>query len=194
MYDAMQNAASLIAVRKGIVCTGAYGGSGMEAPIKGALQGGGEIRAHGMWDLKQNQFASDFPGSCMDWSHSRVVFPGSLNPLAVSQEEAFGLRFSNLMMADAFIMGADGGVGTLLEFCGIVNLQSKLWGKKEEPIRKPFAILNPPATANPAFSLEYEQFRSILFKLYVPEEVQRLIKVCAQPDEAANWIFTHIGM
>ena len=133
MYEAMQEVGRLIARAGCTVATGAYGGAGMEAPVRGARECGGRIVGYTMLHKPSNKTFDDY-GEVADCAHQHHLgFSGPAIP-----EIQYGIRLGSLLSADGFIVGAGGGPGTAVELLAFINLAAKFW---EQP--KKLAILHP---------------------------------------------------
>ncbi|MBU0707253.1 LOG family protein [Patescibacteria group bacterium] len=125
-YDQMKKLGSIVNARGGIPVTGGFGGSGMEAPARGAHENGGQtIIGHVLRDtgLKANQYLTEVV------DHS-VGPEGS--PLPV--ETAFCLRLAGLTASQGFVFGAGAGIGTFVELMTIFNHNLKLWKSQPRPV------------------------------------------------------------
>lgn len=126
MYRKMEQVGILLAQNDCAVVTGGFGGSGMEAPAKGAKSVNGETWGYTLLGKPANPFID----KVVDCS----TFYPKFDVRAYSTEEQYGLRLGNLLYADGFIVTDDDPTpGTLVEFCAILNLQKKFW-KKQKPI------------------------------------------------------------
>jgi predicted Rossmann-fold nucleotide-binding protein len=126
MYRKMEEVGKLLAEHNCVVITGGFGGSGMEAPAKGAKSVGGETWGFTMLGKPANLYID------LVFDSSKINIEGR----NCSIEEQYGLRLASLLNADGFIIEDTGGVGTLTELCAIINLEEKIWKNK-----KPIAIL-----------------------------------------------------
>lgn len=127
MYNAMIEVGKLLTQNEVTVMTGGHGGSGMEAPACGARSLGGDVILIPLSGFDRNPFGTDI----ID-----VVDQG-----ADTIEKEFGMRLGYLLEADGFIIGADGGPGTVLELLALINLSIKVWGgEKRVAILKPEGV------------------------------------------------------
>lgn len=157
MYQAMFACATMVSERGSKVATGGFGGSGMEAPLRGAHGGIG----YTFDDRPVNQYATE------------VVNCGNSE---VPTEVGYGMRLGYLMTADAFVIGCDGGLGTITELAAIANFQQKMWKEQEKAI----VLLCPLVASNVKNFLDY----CIAQKLIQPG----LVKIVETPTEAAKII------
>jgi len=122
MYDKMVEVGRLLAERGCIVVNGGFGGTGMEAPSKGAKEAGGEVIGYTLAGKPGNQFLTH-QIDCSQWDKEiNLGFSG------------YGIRLCALLDADAFIIAAGGGIGTLTELMAIVLFQQKIWKKKKKVV------------------------------------------------------------
>lgn len=160
MYDAMQEVGQTLA-RVGVtVITGGFGGSGMEAPAKGSQLAGGKSIGYTLMGLPANPHLSEVVDCSKESSCPEIQF---------------GIRLGHLLSADAFIVGAAGGAGTLVELMAIINLNAKFWKEKKKVV-----ILKPNFLQCPGWD------ESMLKQLkdwgVMPDSVQ--VIVCVTPDDA----------
>lgn len=123
LYDEMMRVGQLLAESGVVVITGGFGGAGMEAPAKGAQSVGGKTIGYTFMGLPTNPYFSevvdcDKEGSC--------------------PEVQFGTRLGHLLSADGFVVGVNGGPGTMVELMAIINLNAKFW-----KVQKKVVILRP---------------------------------------------------
>lgn len=174
MYELMLSAGRILA-RLGItVVTGAYGGSGMEAPARGALEGGGNPVGFGLLGIRQNPFIRIF----QDCGYTRTVDE------VICLEEQYGRRLARLLERDAFIVGADGGVGTVAELAALVNLNLKLWPRFGRKCQKRVAILT---TEGVECSL-LKHFNLMATHPTMAEVIGELFRVVDAPQLAVDWV------
>lgn len=128
VYRQMEIVGKLLAEHDCIVITGGFGGSGMEAPLKGAKSANGQTIGYTMLGKTANAFADTIIDCGQQYSNRSGT--------ALTTEEQYGLRLANLMKADAFVVSDAGGIGTVVELCAIINFALKIWQQK-----KPIAIL-----------------------------------------------------
>lgn len=142
MYDAMQEVGQTLARVGATVITGGFGGSGMEAPAKGASLAGGKSIGYTLMGLPANPHLSELVDCRKEFL--RVKFNSCQDETSYpepSPEIQFGIRLGHLLSADAFIVGAAGGAGTLVELMAIINLNAKFWKeKKVVVILKPHSL------------------------------------------------------
>lgn len=173
-YDAMVKVGRLLAVKECQVVTGGFGGTGMEAPAKGATEVGGEAIGYTMLDKPGNPYLS----TVVDCSK----FAGN-DDYPLSPEWQYGLRLGHLLEADGFIIAAGGGPGSMVELMAIINFNAKgLW--KGKPKR--CAILNP--FTSPVRGWDNEMLKYFSSIGTVPPETRLLIHVVASPVEAVEWV------
>jgi len=124
MYRKMEEVGRLLAEHDCAVVTGGFGGSGMEAPAKGAKLAGGETWGFTMLARVANFFID------------KVYDVSKMCPRKDGKEwlleEQYGLRLGNLLTSDGFIIADnDQTIGTLVELCAVINLNEKFWEKKK---------------------------------------------------------------
>ncbi|OHA32151.1 MAG: hypothetical protein A2928_00465 [Candidatus Taylorbacteria bacterium RIFCSPLOWO2_01_FULL_45_15b] len=119
MYDAMEQVGVLLATEGATVITGGFGGSGMEAPAKGAQRMGGKTVGYTLIGLPANPYFSEVVDCAKNGD---------------SPEIQFGTRLGHLLSANGFIVGAAGGAGTLVELMAIINLNAKFWKEKKKVV------------------------------------------------------------
>jgi uncharacterized protein (TIGR00725 family) len=167
MYDAMAEAGRLLAQAGHIVAGGGFSGAGMEAPCRGARQAGGETIGYtfGGWEANKYLMAE------IDCRYE-FIKPQSETPLAVQ----FGVRLGLLLEADAYIIGAGGSEGTMVELMAIIA--SHRFGKAKNT-----AILRPIEVSGwDEQMLDQLQAWGVL-----PATVRQGIKICSSPEEAVDW-------
>lgn len=119
MYDKMVEVGRLLAERGCLVINGGFGGIGMEAPSKGAKEADGQVIGYTLAGKPGNQYLTQ-QIDCSQWDKEiNLGFSG------------FGIRLCVLMDADAFIIAAGGGIGTLTELMAIILFQQKIWKRKK---------------------------------------------------------------
>jgi len=102
--------------------TGGCTGVGSEAPARGAREAGG--RAIGV----------TFLGMSGNPHLSSTIDCSTVGGISLSLEEQLGLHLGTLLTADAFIVAAGGGLGTLVELLAILKLHTKHWGGKSKKV------------------------------------------------------------
>ncbi|HEY4498436.1 MAG TPA: hypothetical protein VJH94_00050 [Candidatus Paceibacterota bacterium] len=174
MYDAMVEVGRLLVKRGYRVATGGFGGAGMEAPVRGAKEAGGETLGYTMLDKPGNSFLD------IDVPCSTLLIPGGGVVTLNSVEEQYGLRLGRLLEADGFIIAAYGGPGTFAELMAIINLNYKIW--KERPKR--FTILNP------AYGEGWDVHMCDWLNKWgvFPKEVAPLFIPSQTPRQAVEWV------
>lgn len=160
MYDAMQEVGQTLARTGATVITGGFGGSGMEAPAKGAQIAGGKSIGYTLMGLPANPHLSEV----VDCSRESNC-----------PEIQFGIRLGHLLSADAFIIGAAGGAGTLVELMAIINLNAKFWKEKKRVV-----ILKPHSLKCPGW--DDEMLQQLKNWGVLPDSVQVIVRVT--PDGA----------
>jgi predicted Rossmann-fold nucleotide-binding protein len=119
-YDRMQEAGRLLATQNILVITGGYGGSGMEAPARGARGIGGSSIGYTL--ACRNKMPNPFL--------STVFMCG--NGTDATQ---YATRLGHLLNADGFVVDTtDTTLGTLIEFLSVVNMNQKFWQQHPKPI------------------------------------------------------------
>lgn len=176
-YDAMVEVGRLLAERGLIVATGGFGGAGMEAPAKGATTAGGKAIGYTMYGMSGNPYLSETV-DCREQYTKSTVGPSRT---ATPSEVQFGVRLGNLLVADGFIIAAEGGPGTMVELMAIIVLNHKLW--KKEP--KHLAILKVKGVEGKGWG------SNMLDRLeewgVLPREVRESILIVETPEEAVAW-------
>lgn len=165
LYDAMMQVGKLLAESATVVITGGFGGVGMEAPAKGAQEAGGATVGYTFMGLPANPHFSEVVDCGADSS---------------SPEIQFGIRLGHLLSADGFVIGANGGTGTLMELLGIINMNAKFWPKPKKT-----AILT---TADSCWNSE--MLTQICRWCSVPEDGLCSIKFVAESHEAVEWVLS----
>lgn len=160
-YPGMQEVGRLLAERNCVVATGGFGGIGMEAPSRGARQAGGHVIGYTMRGMAVNEYVVE----TVDTDH------------ALSPEAQYAQRLGRLLEAQGFIIAAQGGPGTLVEFFSILNLNSKMW----EGRKKKLAILE-------RSDWIYTLLRCAPSLEVLPSALGELILVTTFPEEAVNWV------
>ncbi|HEY9584599.1 MAG TPA: hypothetical protein VJI33_03420 [Candidatus Paceibacterota bacterium] len=177
MYDLMYLAGRLCAKRDVTVVTGAYFGSGMAAPARGAKEVKGRTIGFGLLGITPNPHIESFH-DCGDGK--------PMDELSNCAEEQFGRRLARLLMRDAFIIGGDGGVGTVLELAGVVNLNAKIWPKFGQKETKRAAVLIP---ADLAFKTTFmAHFRLMESDSTTKSVVEATIRVVHTAEAAVDWV------
>ena len=181
IYQAMIQVGRLLA-QKGIeIVNGGHGGI-MEAVLKGAQEFDPESKRIGvpLMFFKPNRFVN-----CI-WRHGQSTSLLHFNNVETPIQCLF-FRLAALMSADAFVIAAKGGIGTLLELVALIELNTKIWGKewfKKSYPRKKIAILVPESVGS------WERDILNVFhkhKLLIPE-ARELIKIARTPEEAVEWV------
>lgn len=131
LYNKMVQVGRILAEREIAVVTGAYGGVGMEAPLRGASSAGGTTVGYhmGRHSCKDpNKFISDLQDASLNGTEETLP-PGSLAYSNAS--DTYVRRLGYLLHSDAFIIAAGFDLGTLVEISVLVNLNEKgLWTPK----------------------------------------------------------------
>lgn len=173
MYDEMTEVGRLLTRRKIMVVTGAYGGSGMEAPARGACEAEGTPVGYTLGGKRGNEFVrrtvdcNDVAQrSGADWPHAD-----------------FGLRLTGLMSADGFILDASGGIGTFLEFITFVLFATKFWQRDE--VTKRLAILDLTDTGH---AFDSGMLNALVTHGLVDKRVGELMAICRTPEEAVCFV------
>lgn len=175
MYELMRLAGRLCSQRDVTVVTGAYGGSGMEAPAFGAQEARGGTVGFGLLGLPPNRYIESF----QDCGDGKPV-----DELANCAEEQFGRRLARLLMRDAFIIGGDGGVGTVVELAAVVNLNAKIWPKFGEKRQKRAAIL----TVEGVSYNFLQHFRLMAEDPTTSKVIAELFRVVYTSEAAVDWV------
>lgn len=170
MYDAMVEVGRLLALRNALVMTGGFGGAGMEAPCRGAREAEGSSVGYTWLGRPGNSFLSD----AIDCS----VHQGITMPLEIQ----YGIRLGKLLMADGFIVAADGGSGTMVELMSVINLGAKLW----QPPKR-IAILKP---GIPAPGWDTIMFNQLSHWGTLPETIASYISFTSNPAKAVDWVLS----
>jgi len=170
MYDAMLEVGRLLATLGYRVATGGFGGSGMEAPARGARVVGGTAIGYTMLGKKPNAFIT------AEVDCSRIPY------LTIPPEMQYGIRLGRLLEADGFIIAANGGPGTMVELLAIINLNYKFPAWKANPKR--FTLLNP------SYGVGWDaKMGDQLSELGVfPREILPLYIISRTPQEAVDWV------
>lgn len=192
MYEAMKQVGRLLAGKGIVTATGAYGGSGMEAPIAGALEAGGEVVGYGFGvpDLEPNRFLKGGP-NFLNMAEFRLIRTSAPDDYIMPHaEQQFGLRLGALLEADGFIVDASGQIGTIAELAAIINFGMKLWPKTIGHT-KPVAILHPPSIplgiGNGLLAI------LAAFGVCPAREKMPFLAEFDTPEEAFNWVSIRIG-
>ena len=165
----------LLAQRGAIVLTGGFGGSGMEAPARGAKEAGGRAIGYTMLDKPGNEFLTD-EIDCSTQLVKRLTIP--LGSEELEPELQYGIRLGNLLIADGFILGADGGLGTMVELLAIMNLNSKFWATP-----KRLAVLKIPLCSNDKWNVG-----TIALRALVDQETPSPLSIVDKPKTAVDWV------
>jgi len=173
-YDAMQEVGRLLVEYGCMVATGGYGGTGMEAPARGANEAGGEAIGYTILGRKGNPFLT----GAVD---CRCLCNNTVDP---SREIQYGVRLGKLLAADGFIVAATGGPGTMVEMMAVINLNCKLW--QSSP--KHLAILNIGSGQGAGWDANMLNRLSVWGVL--PFEARAMILVAETPEEAVRWVMT----
>lgn len=175
LYDAMSEAGKLVVERNHVVMTGAYGGIGMEAPARGAHRVNNSQTVG--FTMGGDRLANEFIDQVIDCSYATLQ--GNRKP---TREETFGIRLGGLLAADAFIIGAQGGPGTMVEFFSIINFNSKAWkpGKR-------IAFLDP-ESSEPTESWAVPLIMLLAKFGLITSEVMDLVHVSMRPENAVDWV------
>lgn len=167
MYDEMAETGRLLAQAGHLVVGGGFSGAGMEAPCKGAKQAGGDTIGYTFGGWRANEFLT----TEIDCRYE-FVKPETETPLAVQ----FGIRLGLLLEADAYIIGAGGSEGTMVELMAIIA--SHRFGKAKNT-----AILRPIEVSGwDEQMLDQLQAWGVL-----PATVRQGIKICSTPEEVVDW-------
>lgn len=169
MYKKMERVGELLAKYGCVVVTGGFGGSGMEAPAKGARSIGGITQGF----IFNKKLANPYMLNEIDYSDAQLIIDKKIF-LHISVEKQYGLRLGSLMEADGFIIADnDPTPGTLVEFCAILNMQQKFWKKQ-----KPVAIL-----VSERGSLKIME---LIINKFFPNNT--FILPTSSPDQAVGWV------
>lgn len=170
MYNLMMETAKRLAMEGATIVTGAFGGSGMEAPAVGAKAVEGESIGYAMLGMPGNPYLSE-------WFDVNIFVSAN-----AGDELQFTTRLGKLLESDVFVLGADGGIGSLVEFSAWANLNSKIWKKAGTPKR--LAILWPDAKETSPFF--WPIFAAVKFAL--TEDVLALVHWCQSPQEVVDFL------
>lgn len=167
-YDAMMEVGRLLAQKNVLVLTGGFGGAGMEAPARGVKEAGGLSIGY-TWRGKQcNPYLSD------------VVDCSFVSGKELPAELQYGFRLGSLLTADAFIVAANGGPGTMVELMAAINFGAKLW----QPPKR-IAVLKP-SSMKPGWDAvmfaEFQRWGAL------PEAVEGYILPTSSPATAVGWV------
>jgi len=162
-YASMVSVGQLLARRGVEVLTGAFGGA-MEAPAKGASMEGGMSTGYTLAGMPGNPYLSQL----LD---CQIVYGAGL-----PKEIQFGTRLGHLLLADAFIFAAEGGIGTIVEFAAICNFNGRGWKPQ-----KRVAILDPKGSWKAALD-------SFVVLGFLTSPAKDCIKLFATAEEAVEWI------
>lgn len=119
LYDSMIEVGRILAEKGVEVLTGGFGGSGMEAPAKGAQSANGKSTGFTLMGIPGNEYLTNIVDCSLE---------------SDCPEIQFGIRLGHLLSADAFVIGAGGGPGTMVELMSIINLNGKFWKKKKRVV------------------------------------------------------------
>jgi len=172
-YDAVQEAGRLLADRGCIVISGGFGGIGMEAPLRGAREGGARTAGYTFLGRPANDFAE----ITVDCSHSQVG-----NIPIVGNAVQWGTRLGNLLEdADGFIVAARGGKGTMIELLSALHLNDRLCS-----VPKPIAILQAGVEIPKSWDKSMlDQLEA--WGLMKPEEAETIC-IAEMPETAVSWV------
>ena len=165
------------------VITGGFGGSGMEAPARGATEAGGKAIGY-VWRGKPgNPYLTEMVDCRRVYvKPKRFPVPGELPFYEPPPEVQYGIRLGFLLAADGFIIDGSGGTGTLVEMLAVLNLNAKYWSR--EPKR--FSIMTLPIAHG---RNHHHQALDFMMSLGIIQAADlRLLKVTADPAEAVNWV------
>jgi len=170
MYDLLIRVGILLGERGVGVFTGAYEGA-MEAPARGANRTkNGTSVGFTLKGKEGNSFLSQ-QVDCLELS-SAIGFANV----------DFTTRLAGLFTADAFIVAAGGGIGTLFELVGLMIFNQKFW----KAGRKKVAILRPEADNCEGWD---QGSLDLLFALgKVEPEVRAMFRVVTTPEEAVAYV------
>lgn len=170
-YDAMRDVGRLLAGHHITVVTGGYGGSGMEAPLLGAVDAGGNTVGCVMEGIPKepNPHAKE----------TVVVMGGHF-----TQEMQYSIRLGHLLQSDGFVVDpTDETPGTLIEFFSVVNLNMKqIWQDAPRPV----VVLEywQAGLPKPLPSMISDYARIIGASL-------PWLHVTPEPEAAVNWLVAH---
>ncbi len=171
-YDAMVEVGRLLAERGCTVITGGFGGAGMEAPAKGAMNAHGKTVGYTFLRKPGNPYLEKTIDCQLRFMGSDFLSP----------EQQYGLRLGSLLEAEGFIIAAQGGPGTMVELMAIINLNTKLW--REKPKR--FAVLD----SSFGESWDMKMFDKLFQWGVCPREVAFLLHISTSPEQVVDWVCT----
>jgi len=166
------------------VVTGGFGGVGMEAPARGASEAGGTAIGYTTFGFEGNGFLTrevDCRQLYVEVSHT-VKVGGEAPHLEPPPEVQSAIRRAMLLSADAFIIAAGGGSGTMVELMAIINNNHRIWEDRPKYV----AILKPVGVDCEGWDI------SMLRKLtewgVLPRGVRGFIRVVDTPEKAVGWV------
>ena len=170
MYSAMDHVGRILALSSVRVITGGYGGSGMEAPIKGAKSCAGKVMGFVL------NSSEPTPNVFLKPNEIEVCDGSSI-------EVSYGNRLGKLLSADGFIIGANGGAGTMVKLMAIINLNAKVWR-----FSKHIAILKPNGVSGLG-----EQTLFFLGKMKILDMAGAMcVSIVETPKEAVEWVVSYL--
>jgi uncharacterized protein (TIGR00725 family) len=162
-YAMMVSVGQLLARHGAEVLTGAFGGA-MEAPAKGASMEGGKSTGYTLAGMSGNKYLSQL----LD---CQIIYGAGLE-----KEIQFGTRLGHLLLADAFIFAAEGGIGTIVELAAVCNFNGRGW----KPQKK-VAILDPQGS--------WKAMLDMMVKLgFLASSAMDCIQCFATAEEAVEWV------
>ncbi len=191
MYDTMREVGVLLARGGAVVATGGYGGAGMEAPIRGAKESGGKTLVYLFHNVPPNSYVENTGDG---EQVTRICDCGAqahfYAPIPPIREIQYGIRLGGLLTADAFIIAAWGGPGTMTELMAIINLNSKQW--RRENRQKRCAILKPPMEPFTQNESAWNEAMLQSFKTMglFPESVAPFFACVDTPRRAVQWVLS----
>jgi len=166
-YKKMLTVGEMLAQRDCIVITGGGSGIGMEAPARGAQKRGGFTIGVTMLGRPSNRYIAE-----------TIDCNNNLMPLGAEQQ--YGLRLGHLLAASGFVMSSSTGFGTLTELSGVLNLNKKLWAKRQKPI----AIICTDETV----VAEWEKAIATICSIAKEPLDLSFLKITENPEAAATWV------
>ncbi|MFH0830633.1 MAG: hypothetical protein V1895_01055 [Parcubacteria group bacterium] len=148
-YDQMTEVGRECARRGVEVYTGAYGGTGMEAPARGANEIGGTSVGFFCGSLFPALQSNSFLTKVID-CHTHTMLGG------VNWYSTLGIRLTGLLSANGFIVAAGGGIGTFFELVALILHNAKVWNKSPKPI-----VVLHPSGAWPIKGWELKAFQQL---------------------------------
>lgn len=178
MYDLMYDVGVLIARRGGVVATGGYHGTGMQAAAEGAASVGGTTVGY----LMQGNEGNPYLTNTVDCQ--RLAFNSKIPFFA-----DWAIRLAGLTTdAQGYIVAAGGGIGTFMELSAIMYLNAKFW--LPQKMGRPFAILKPEEFWDdvPGWN---EEMLDLISDWIGSDGFEDISAVVSTPEQAVDWVYEH---